>query len=89
MTTPVYIPIWIELIVLMKQGNTEIKASKLLDATYSHIHKLAKMFEENKWVVKKKVGRINKFTFTEEGNKIANACGMFITECYPYIPKRK
>lgn len=85
----IYVPIWIELIVLLRQGKSAIKSSNILWSTYSHIHNLTKEFEENNWVTKEKKGRVNKFTFTPEGNKVADACEQLLNVSYEFVKKRK
>ena len=84
-----FLPLWVELIVLLRQGKSSIKASNLLWSTYSHIHKLTTEFENNGWVVKTKEGRVNKFEFTEEGNKVADACEKLLTVSYEYMKNKR
>ena len=87
--TAMFLPMWIEFLVLLKQGKTAIKSSNLLWSTYSHLHKLGKQFAEIGWLTIEKVGRVNEYTFTEEGLKVAEACEKLITVAYPYMKKKK
>jgi len=79
---------WVETMILMKQGHGLLETSKIMWATYSHIHHIAKNFEEFGWVIKEKIGRKNKYTFTEEGEEVVKACEIFLHSTRKYIEPR-
>jgi len=85
---PIYIPMWVETVILMEQDLDLLEISKVMWATYSHIHHIAKKFEELNWVTKEKIGRKNKYTFTEKGKVVAHNCKIFLNEMRNYIELR-
>ena len=82
---PIYVPMWIETLMLIRRDIDLLEISKIMWGTYSHIHHIAKKFEELGWVTKEKIGRKNKYTFTEEGNEVVQACQVFIWATKNYI----
>lgn len=85
---PIIVPMWVETMILMKQGHGLLEISKIMWATYSHIHNIAKNVELYGWVTKEKVGRTNKYTFTEKGDEVVKACEIFLYSTRKYIEPR-
>ena len=83
-----FLPLWINTLVLLKQGQSAHKITYILGTSYSHIHILTKQFVKNGWVIKEKVGRINTYKFTKEGNKVVKACEKLINVSHKYMNKR-
>jgi len=75
----IFIPVWMEMLVLMKQGYNMHQISGMLCRTYSHIHKLKKAFLDKKWIVDKgRDGRERIIDWTDTGNEIVYACKNFL-----------
>lgn len=85
---PIFIPMWIETLILLEQGLDLLEISKIMWATYSHIHAIAKNFEELGWVIKEKIGRKNHYTFTESGKEVFFSCNIFMNSARNFIEPR-
>jgi len=60
---------WMQLIVHIEDANLS-RLSFKLDCTYSHLTKLVKEFEDNKWITREKKGRTIVNTLTPKGKEM-------------------
>ena len=64
----------------MMDGKSTSAISMDLGITYSHVHRIVDLFQERKWIIIEKQGRINKIKFTTKGNIIKKLCEDLIEE---------
>lgn len=75
----IYVPVWIEALICLKEGLNTNQISAKLNITYSHIHKIKNNFIDKKWIVlDKKMGRENIFIWTIKGSEMYIACREFL-----------
>ncbi len=75
----IFIPVWMEMLVLMKKGLNMHQISVKMNRTYAHIHNLKKEFEVKNWIVDVGLrGRERIYTWTDIGNEVVYACKNFL-----------
>lgn len=71
-SNPVKVTIWMRALYHLESAPNASQLAMMVNCTYSHMIDILEIFGERGWVTVKKVGRENKYKFTEKGKLMRN-----------------